>query len=580
MSFRNRPVLDRKHRPRWQDELRSQQLIVAGFALAIALAIGIFAAASWANFYNSNLRQVAVVEGVAIQRADVTHRADLIAAQLTAAYIDVGNQMGGARDQVLQQQLSAIQQALDSVDQVASDSIVTGMLLDAEAPGLGISVPDDELDAEVANRRTIPERRQLSVIVVTPEKDEGAAADAEPTDENWADAKAEVDAVKAELDGGADFGALATEHSDDATKATGGLIGWVEETTTTYEEYWDAVEDAEIGDVIGPERSDDGWYLLRLDDRGEEHADDNLARFLSAASVSDAEYRSYVRLDLLQQAYQEYFTSTVIGRYQPQRQVAQIFIAGDSEAGVASPKIHVRHLLAQPLRGADDQSTATEEEWAAALERAEELRQQAMEPDADWYELSTESDDQGSATRGGYLGWFDPGALATQFVPEFAAAAGQLDVGEISEPIKSDFGYHIIQVTDRRASALEQANRIVDQVREDPDSFGEIAHEQSEDPTTAKKDGELGWVIKYQYEAEREDAIFGLTEPGQVSEPLVTDNGIYIFKLLDTAQARYTTQGKRDQVASSGFNRWLVELKDAADIWIDPEFAPSAQTTV
>ena len=46
MSFRNRPVLDRKHRPRWQDELRTQQLIVAGSALAIAVAVGIFAAAA------------------------------------------------------------------------------------------------------------------------------------------------------------------------------------------------------------------------------------------------------------------------------------------------------------------------------------------------------------------------------------------------------------------------------------------------------------------------------------------------------------------------------------------------------
>ena len=52
MSFRNRPVLDRKHRPRWQDELRTQQLIVAGFAIAIAVAIGIFAANAWSEHYD------------------------------------------------------------------------------------------------------------------------------------------------------------------------------------------------------------------------------------------------------------------------------------------------------------------------------------------------------------------------------------------------------------------------------------------------------------------------------------------------------------------------------------------------
>ena len=49
MSFRNRPVLDRKHRPRWQDELRTQRLIVAGFAIAIALALGIFGATAWSS---------------------------------------------------------------------------------------------------------------------------------------------------------------------------------------------------------------------------------------------------------------------------------------------------------------------------------------------------------------------------------------------------------------------------------------------------------------------------------------------------------------------------------------------------
>ena len=51
MSFRSRPVLDRRHRPRWQDELRTQQLIVIAFAVAISLAIGIFGAAAWNGYW-------------------------------------------------------------------------------------------------------------------------------------------------------------------------------------------------------------------------------------------------------------------------------------------------------------------------------------------------------------------------------------------------------------------------------------------------------------------------------------------------------------------------------------------------
>ena len=57
MSFRNRPVLDRKHRPRWQDELRSHQVIVAALTLAIGLALGIFGAIVRNSNHERHLRQ-------------------------------------------------------------------------------------------------------------------------------------------------------------------------------------------------------------------------------------------------------------------------------------------------------------------------------------------------------------------------------------------------------------------------------------------------------------------------------------------------------------------------------------------
>jgi peptidyl-prolyl cis-trans isomerase SurA len=56
------------------------------------------------------------------------------------------------------------------------------------------------------------------------------------------------------------------------------------------------------------------------------------------------------------------------------------------------------------------------------------------------------SQDPGSGSEGGELGWVTPG----QMVPEFEKAMDGLKVGEVSQPIKSRFGYHLIQVTDRR----------------------------------------------------------------------------------------------------------------------------------
>lgn len=575
MSFRNRPVLDRKHRPRWQDELRSQQLIVAGFALAIAVAIGIFAAVAWSQFYNENLRQVALVHGRPVDGADLERRTDVIAAELSASYLELESQKGGVRDQIIEQQQQALQQALTSVEEVASDSMVTGLVMDARAADFGVSVDDAAIDQELDRRQTLPARSNLSLILVEPEVDEDAPEGSEPTEEDWADAKAEIEQVKADLDAGGDWGELAAEHSDDASAASDGLLGWVGEDDTGFEEYLEAAAGAEAGSIVGPREGDDGWYLVRVEERLEERPNDRLNDFLQAAGVSQEQYRDYVRQDLLQGEYRDYFTSQVVGRYAPQRRVAQIMITADAEAGVPDPKIHVRHLLAKPLPEAQDQSTATDEQWAAALERARELRERASEPDADWFALAEDSDDPGSRTRGGSLGWYDQTTLDTQFVPEFAEAVAELEVDELSEPVRSEFGYHIIQVTDRRVSALELANRLHGQLQDDPDAFDEIAREYSEDPVTAREAGDLGWVVPYQYDEARQDAIFALTEPGQISEPIVTADGIFIYRLVESADARFVPQKKRDEVTGSGFSRWLNELEDQAGVWLDPALAPA-----
>ena len=125
MSFRNRPVLDRKHRPRWQDELRTQQLIVASFALAIAVAVGIFAAAAWNGFSQSNLRQAALVDGVPVERGDIVKRIQIVASELQATAVDLQGHQGGMRDQIVQQQLQTVNSTLQNVQNVGSESLVT-----------------------------------------------------------------------------------------------------------------------------------------------------------------------------------------------------------------------------------------------------------------------------------------------------------------------------------------------------------------------------------------------------------------------------------------------------------------------
>jgi len=79
-------------------------------------------------------------------------------------------------------------------------------------------------------------------------------------------------------------------------------------------------------------------------------------------------------------------------------------------------------------------------------EKAKELRAK-IEGGADFAEVAKESsNDTGSKENGGLLGYFGKG----QMVPEFEAAAFKLKKGEMSEPVKTNFGWHIIKLEDRR----------------------------------------------------------------------------------------------------------------------------------
>ena len=166
MSFRSRPVLDRKHRPRWQDELRTQQLTVVGFAVAIALAIGIFGAAAWNGYWEAHLRPVAAVAGTTYDRSDLNERSRILASEVLATLADLESQRGGPRDQFIDQQIESIQAQLQNLDTTAADSLVQSAVLTSQADAYGVSVTDEELDAGIAERLTTPERVRAQLVLV------------------------------------------------------------------------------------------------------------------------------------------------------------------------------------------------------------------------------------------------------------------------------------------------------------------------------------------------------------------------------------------------------------------------------
>ena len=83
-------------------------------------------------------------------------------------------------------------------------------------------------------------------------------------------------------------------------------------------------------------------------------------------------------------------------------------------------------------------------------------------------------------------------------------------------------------------------------------------------------------MIPFQLDEPVSSAIFALTKTNEISDPVTTSTGIWIFKLLDSSPARYVPQDQLDQVRSAGFARWVLALRQAAHVWVDADVTSSA----
>lgn len=118
-------------------------------------------------------------------------------------------------------------------------------------------------------------------------------------------------------------------------------------------------------------------------------------------------------------------------------------------------QVNAAHILVRVKDG------ASEAEDKAALEKAEGLLKKIKEG-ADFSTVAKENSDCPSSSKGGDLGYFSSG----QMVPEFEEAAFKLKVGEVSNIVKTKFGYHIIKVLDKKESRLKELNEVRDEIEQ------------------------------------------------------------------------------------------------------------------
>src|SRR5690554_5738039 len=196
---------------------------------------------------------------------------------------------------------------------------------------------------------------------------------------------------------------------------------------------------------------------------------------------------------------------------------------------------------------------AGQEDSIAVLKMAERLKEKA-ESGEDFNSLALEySDDPSAKTNEGNLGYF----TALQMVYPFEDAAYGLQIGEISDPVATSFGYHIIKLHDRRPNPgqvrvshiLVRVNpsspisedrakrRIADiytELQKGGQVWEEVVRRYSEDEGTKNSGGLMPWFGVGSIVPEFEEVAFSLINRFEVSPPVKTSFGFHIIRLEDT----------------------------------------------
>lgn len=244
----------------------------------------------------------------------------------------------------------------------------------------------------------------------------------------------------------------------------------------------------------------------------------------------------------------------------------------------------ISHILmsVQPNLEAAEQARKRAEDLLARLRKGEDFATLAR----------NYSEDPGSAKNGGDLGTLERGDL----VREFEEVAFSLEPGEISGVVRTQFGFHIIQLISKTGekinprhilirvekseadeeNTVEQLENVRQKIISGELTFEEAAKEYSEDGETASKGGDLGWFEFDQFQLESFKQAVQRLEVGEISQPVKTDFGYHLVRLDERRDARKLDLNKDwAQIKNwalnikrqKEFEKWVEQIKE--DVYIE-----------
>ena len=196
---------------------------------------------------------------------------------------------------------------------------------------------------------------------------------------------------------------------------------------------------------------------------------------------------------------------------------------------------------------------ATNQEVKLAKDRALSIRSEILGGTISFKDAAKKnSDDKSAISNGGDLGFF----TAFMMVYDFETAAYSTKIGEISMPVRTKYGFHLLKVHDKRkavgqvkvahimfktgqgaderklSEAKEKINKVL-KLLKDGEDFTDVAERFSEDRSTAVKGGGLPVFGVGKMVPEFENNAFSLRNIGDISAPFKTEYGWHIIKLLE-----------------------------------------------
>lgn len=240
-------------------------------------------------------------------------------------------------------------------------------------------------------------------------------------------------------------------------------------------------------------------------------------------------------------------------------------------------EVDIQHLLIAVPEGADE--TTVEAKRAVV----DDLRQQLLDG-ADFAVIATQYSDGQKALEGGRLGW----RPVNQLPPMFSEQVKSMTVGEITRPLRSASGFHLIKLVDKRDKTTKMVdqykvqhimiasdeiisakdgmkiiNDLYSQLQNGAD-FAALAEEHSDDFNSAPLGGDMGWRATSELGA-RMGAVVENLDINEMSSPFQTDAGWHIVKLLDKKQADVTEEYKRQQAEQAIRER---KMQQTIETWV------------